>query len=74
VLAERKSRVAGLERLLRGFDPQAVLGRGYAIARAGSRILRDPADVAPGTAIDVQLAKGRLDAQVAPKSAPPKTP
>jgi exodeoxyribonuclease VII large subunit len=74
VLSERKSRITGLERLLHGYDPQAVLGRGYAIARAGSRILRDPADVAPGTAIDVQLAKGRLDAQVAPKSAPPKTP
>jgi exodeoxyribonuclease VII large subunit len=64
LLADRRQRIAGLTRLLRGFDPQAVLGRGYAIVRHGSHIVRDPTAVKPGDHIDVQLAKGALTSQV----------
>jgi exodeoxyribonuclease VII large subunit len=52
------------ERVLKSLDPQAVLGRGYAIARgADGRILRDPAGVDKGAAVSVQLQKGTLKTQ-----------
>jgi exodeoxyribonuclease VII large subunit len=65
LLAERKTRVAALERLLRGFDPQAVLGRGYAIVRGpAGAVLRGPAAVRPGDPLAIQLATGALGATV----------
>ncbi|MDB5178464.1 MAG: putative Exodeoxyribonuclease 7 large subunit [Patescibacteria group bacterium] len=64
LIGERRTRLAGLERVLRGLDPTAVLGRGYAIVRHGGTILRDPAQTKPGEAITIQLAQGKLGAQV----------
>jgi exodeoxyribonuclease VII large subunit len=65
LLTERKHHVANLARLLRGFDPTAVLGRGYAIVRQSDRIVRDPATLKPGDNLSIQLAKGSVDTQVA---------
>ena len=50
---------------LQHLGPEAVLARGYAIIRddAGA-IVREAASVRPGSAIDVQLFHGRLQAQV----------
>jgi exodeoxyribonuclease VII large subunit len=58
----RQQQLASLERVLRGFDPQGNLNRGYAIVRAGDKIVRDPAAVQPGDELMIQLAKGRLSA------------
>jgi exodeoxyribonuclease VII large subunit len=63
-LVSRKQQLVGLHRVLRGFDPQATLGRGYAIVRTGSGILRDPAAAHPGEGLVIQLAKGKLSAEV----------
>jgi exodeoxyribonuclease VII large subunit len=49
---------------LRALSPRATLERGYAIVRRGSEILRAAADVEPGAAVDVELARGRLAARV----------
>lgn len=50
---------------LQHLAPQAVLARGYAIARAADgRILRSTAGVAAGEALSVQLAAGTLHARV----------
>jgi exodeoxyribonuclease VII large subunit len=65
VLTDRRHRLATLDRVLRSFNPEAVLGRGYAIVRRHGTILRDPAAANPGDPIDVQLAKGNLPARVA---------
>jgi exodeoxyribonuclease VII large subunit len=64
VLAERRSRLTGLERVLRGFDPQAVLNRGYSIVRHKGAILRDPKVTKAGDALMLQLAKGQIEAEV----------
>jgi exodeoxyribonuclease VII large subunit len=64
VLAERLSRLTHLERVLRGFDPQAVLGRGYAIVRHSGSVLRDPATAKSGDPLMIQLAQGQIDAEV----------
>ena len=44
--------------------PQATLDRGYAIVRRADdgRIVRDPADAAPGTRLALRVAKGELPA------------
>lgn len=65
----RVQRMAGAverdERLLKSFDPAAVLRRGYAIVRGqGGRILKAARSVDRGSAIAVQLAEGTLDASV----------
>lgn len=53
------------ERLLKSFDPQGVLRRGYAIVRGpDGRILRDATAVDRGEAVAVQLSKGSLAATV----------
>ncbi|HUF00894.1 MAG TPA: exodeoxyribonuclease VII large subunit [Gaiellaceae bacterium] len=49
---------------LHALSPLATLDRGYAIVRAGADALRDTAGVAPGTALDIQLASGSLSATV----------
>jgi exodeoxyribonuclease VII large subunit len=66
VVAERRNRLTSLERVLRGFDPKAVLGRGYSIVRHKGQILRDPALTQSGDPLVLQLAKGRIDAEVRP--------
>jgi exodeoxyribonuclease VII large subunit len=64
ILTDRRHRLTTLERVLRSFNPEAVLGRGYAIVRRAGTILRDPAGASAGDALDVQLAKGNLSARV----------
>ncbi len=61
LIAARSQRTLSLERLLRGFDPQAVLKRGYSIVRTGEhRVLKRAADTRPGAALMIQLAEGHI--------------
>lgn len=67
--AERVQReqqcLAGLAAHLQHLAPEAVLARGYAIARsADGRILRSIAEVAEGDTLKLQLADGRLATRV----------
>lgn len=60
-------RLARLGSHLQHLAPQAVLARGYAIARsADGRILRNPAEIAIGEHVSVQLAEGTLHTRVLP--------
>ncbi len=63
-LAERHQRIASLGRVLRGFDPQGVLARGYAIVRTNDKILRQADQAAPGMGLVIQLSKGHIAAEV----------
>jgi len=64
-LSAARERLLPLQRTLQAVSPLATLERGYAIvSRADGTILRDAADVAPGTLIEARLATGRLRAQV----------
>jgi len=55
-----RQQITQLERVVRAASPQANLERGYAIARANGRIVRDPAAVPAGAEVVLQLAKGAL--------------
>jgi exodeoxyribonuclease VII large subunit len=58
-------RLVPLVRTLNAVSPLATLDRGYAIVSvADGSILRDAAEAAPGTRIDVRLRAGRLRAKV----------
>jgi exodeoxyribonuclease VII large subunit len=58
--------LAGRRGQLEALSPARVLERGYAVVRlAGSDVVVRRSELAPaGTAIDVQLAVGRLGARV----------
>jgi exodeoxyribonuclease VII large subunit len=66
--AALETAAAGLDAL----DPQATLERGYAIVRitADGRVLRDAAEVAPGAAIAIRVARGGVGATVTRVEAP----
>lgn len=65
LLAQRNTRLDALAAHLQHLAPQAVLARGYAIARdQHGRVLCKAAGVPAGAAVSVQLAEGRLDTRV----------
>ncbi|HEX2765912.1 MAG TPA: exodeoxyribonuclease VII large subunit [Candidatus Limnocylindria bacterium] len=64
-LERRRMQLASVADAMRALSPAATLDRGYAVARtADGRILRDPADVAAGDALQVTVARGTVDTRV----------
>jgi len=65
VISSRRERLLPLIRTLNAVSPLATLERGYAIVSVeGGEILRDAADVKPGTIIEARLARGRVRAKI----------
>ena len=59
------ARLGRAESLLRSLSPQAVLDRGYAIARtADGRAVMNANTLHPGAALEVMLARGRVETEV----------
>lgn len=64
-LAELRHRLAGVQAVLRERSPGLILSRGYAIVRdPAGQIVRSAAAVGEGIEISVELAQGRLEAEV----------
>jgi exodeoxyribonuclease VII large subunit len=64
-LVGAQHRVGALAGRLDSLSPLAVLGRGYSLTRtADGDIVRDATQVVPGDAVDVLLARGRLECRV----------
>jgi exodeoxyribonuclease VII large subunit len=63
-LAAAADRIHAQDDRLRALSPAATLSRGYAIVRAGERIVRDAASVSMGDELRVQLHRGRLTSTV----------
>jgi exodeoxyribonuclease VII large subunit len=63
-LKRYSEKVDGLSRYLKEMDPKRVLGRGYAIVRVGSDIVKDPSKLDKGARLEVELAKGSVSADV----------
>jgi exodeoxyribonuclease VII large subunit len=64
LLERRRSSLDHCGARLQALSPLATLGRGYAIVRAGSDVLRDAASVAAGDRVEIELASGGLGAVV----------
>lgn len=61
-LGVARGRLDGKGQLLVMLSYQSVLQRGYALVRDGAgRPVRSVAEVAPGSALDIELADGRID-------------
>ena len=70
-LAERRERLAGLERLRRSLDPKAPLARGYALVSAPGRAVVASRAVAAGQSrLTLEFADGKLE--VEPSGGEPK--
>lgn len=64
-LERRKAQLSALAAHLEHLAPQAVLRRGYAIARdAHGQVLRSAQGIPPGAVVSVELADGKLDTRV----------
>jgi exodeoxyribonuclease VII large subunit len=63
-LERSRTSLAAAQRQLEALDPVRVLERGYAVVRAGDRVVRNSDMLSPGEAIEVQLASGSLSATV----------
>ena len=64
VVRQYKERVGALERFLGQVDVQRVLKRGFSIVRQGERVVTRADGVAGGDVVDVQLAHGKIQAEV----------
>lgn len=53
-----------MQRTLHQLDPQAVLKRGYSLAKKGSKVIIKTSDVILGDEITVQLSSGELGAKI----------
>ncbi len=61
LLAEQTARLGQLGAQVRALSPAATLDRGYAVVQtAAGGVLRDPAQVTPGDALRLRLARGEL--------------
>jgi len=69
--------LGALDRTLNTLSYQATLARGYAVVRSGGKVTTRAADLQGSTAIEVEFADGRIDAQTggtAPDQKPRKAP
>ena len=61
---QRRRATLDLQRRLRALGPAATLARGYAIVEADGRVLREATSVTRGSALRIQLQRGRLTSTV----------
>jgi len=63
-IERRQARLDTLHGRLAALSPLATLDRGYAIVHRGEDLVRSPAQLASGDAIDVRVADGSFGAKV----------
>lgn len=64
VVAITKQSSSSLIRLLKSFDFERVLERGYSIVRSEKGVVRDVSAIAVGDRIQIQLARGGMSAKI----------
>lgn len=72
-LADSRAALAGLGRVLVSLDPQLPLHRGFALVRAGDRIVRSAAEARAAGLVSLGFADGTVGAQVT-DAPPPERP
>jgi exodeoxyribonuclease VII large subunit len=64
ITIQAKQRLALKTSLLKAYDPQAALARGYALVRKGEAVIRSGHEVAKGDELVIQLADAHLTTNV----------
>lgn len=59
-----RQRIDSEERLLRNVDPTRILGRGYAIVKAGAKVIKDASALEVGAQVEVTFARGTRGARI----------
>lgn len=80
-LRQAEERCVSLKEQLTTLDPESVLRRGYALVRQSGQVVTQAEDLVLGQTLDIQLARGRVSAQVTriipestfPESSPPES-
>ncbi len=72
LMMARKDRVAGFERLLRTLGYKETLARGYAVVRAGEKVVTGVAAAKAAQALEIEFSDGRLDVATGGVGAPKK--
>ena len=62
LILERHTQIEYLSQIIRAMDPQTILQRGYAIVHHKGMLVKNPAEIHEGDAIDLRLAEGELSA------------
>lgn len=62
-----RTAIEAQERLLANVDPRRILSRGYALVRAGGKIVKSAQAVDIGQTVDIQLHQGRIMSKVTEK-------
>lgn len=60
LISTNQDRLLNLRRLLMGLDPEAILSRGYSIARVEGRVIKQSSDYHAGQEVVLQLHQGQL--------------
>ncbi len=64
IAAQGRENIGVRRQLLEAFNPQAALARGYALIRAGDKMVRSGKELLPGQEISVELADARLTSAI----------
>ena len=64
LLTNQRHRLSQMELLLKGFDPQLLLSRGYSITLLNGHVLRDPGKLKSGDEIETRLEKGNIKSTI----------
>ena len=60
-VATQQQRLQALEQAISLYDPKKILNLGYTITRADGHIIKNPADIVPGTHLTTTFAQGTLE-------------
>ena len=60
IMTNQKHRLSQLELMLKSFDPQLLLSRGYSITLHNGRAVRDPQQLKAGDEIETRVEKGTI--------------
>lgn len=64
VFDSTQTQLESLTRTLRGYDPKQALARGYAVARAGGKVLKSGKDLKVGSLVMLELSDANIDTEV----------
>lgn len=68
IMTNQKHRLSQIELMLKSFDPQLLLSRGYSITLHNGRAVRDPQQLKAGDEIETRVDKGTIHSVVSPKT------
>jgi exonuclease VII large subunit len=64
VFSNKKERLVGLKRYIKGFDPKLTLSRGFSITRIKGEVLKSAKKARVGSKLQTELRSGKVISEV----------